>query len=126
MPFCKTRIGWHCCCRPCRRSDINKYGEGTSYYFKTLKFLNILFLIATIVNVPLFVMYSVGGGTNNQTGLKYYLSGLSLAYMGTNYLGCNFDQVTLPSDSEVSMYFSCEQGFLCDLKSFGLDNSPVN
>eukprot|EP00347_Sterkiella_histriomuscorum_P015813 403355588 len=126
LPYGKTRIGWHCCCRPCRQSDISKYGEGVTYYFKMLKFLIILFSIASVINIPLFVLYSVGGGTNNQTGLKYYLSGLSLAYMGENTMACNFDQVLLPNDTSLNIYMQCEQGRLCDLKAFGLDYATGN
>lgn len=63
-----------------------------------------MFLVATVINVPLFALYSVGGGTNDQSGLKYYLSGLSLAYMGENTMACNFDQVNYPTDTTLSIY----------------------
>jgi len=33
-----------------------------------LKFLIILFTMASIINIPMFVLYSAGGGTNSQTG----------------------------------------------------------
>ncbi|CDW82979.1 UNKNOWN [Stylonychia lemnae] len=114
-PFCKTKTGWHCCCRPCRQSDIHQYGIGITLYFKMLKFLVILFTMASIINIPMFVLYSAGGGTNDQT-----------AYMGENSMACNFDQVVKANDMAVDFYLSCEQGVLCDLKGFGQDYARDN
>ena len=72
---------------------MNDFGIGVTLYFKMLKFLIIMFIVAIIFNIPLFVLYNAGGTSNSNTGLKYYLTSLSLAYMGESSISCNYESI---------------------------------
>ena len=63
-----------------------------------------MFLLATIINIPMFVLYNAGGGVNNQTGLKHYLTALSLAYMGESSTICNFNKLAQPTSNKTVIF----------------------
>lgn len=46
--------------------------------------------------------------------------------MGENTMACNFNQVVEPNATSINLFLQCEQGLLCDLKSFGLDYAKSN
>jgi len=82
---------------------MTKFGIGTLLYFKMLKFMIVMFLLAIVINIPIFVLYAGTGGIQGQSGnsyflnifkgLKYNLAGISLAYTGENTRACNLEEV---------------------------------
>lgn len=59
-PICRTKTGGHLCCKMFRKSDLDEIGIGISLYFKMLKSLMVLFVIATILSIPAYVYFSAG------------------------------------------------------------------
>ena len=61
-PICKTSTGWNFPISKLRQTDMKDFGVGIWIYFKWLKYLICIFLIATIISVPLFVFF-IGAST---------------------------------------------------------------
>ena len=58
LPFCGTHTGWFgFCCRNSQKSDLSIYGMAVNAYFKIVKSLILVFLIISILNIPLYAMY---------------------------------------------------------------------
>ena len=92
IPICKSRTGWHCCCRGCRKSDLSDLGVGVTVYFKMLKYLMLLFLWFTILSIPAMIFYESGDQVKTEKlSLKNILSSFSLGNIGQASSSCDYD-----------------------------------
>lgn len=57
-PVCETHTGQYTCTKSNNNSELEDFGIGVITYFKTLKSYCIIFFILTIINIPLYVIYT--------------------------------------------------------------------
>jgi hypothetical protein len=60
---CHTDTGSHIINK--KPSEIGYLGLGISLYFKMLKFLIVLFLLLTFINIPMYYFYCSANSSNN-------------------------------------------------------------
>lgn len=83
-PCCATRMGWHCCLKKWRKSDVRDLGVGVSVYFKMLKFFMALFLFFSVLAIPECILYFFANeqGIESYRTLNDFLSAFTLGNIG--------------------------------------------
>lgn len=95
--FCATDLGCHTCIKSQRKSDFSDFGIGITLYFKMIKYLIYLFLILSMLSVPVFIIYWSGNETEIQFTSKQALSSFTLGNIGESEQICNSYFYTKPN-----------------------------
>ena len=99
-------------------------GEGATLYLQMMKTIAIMFLILTILNLPLFFFYELNT-TGNQLGnfqkvFKYY----TLGNLGQMDKKCSYSSFEYNFNSSIEekappVHVDCGDGYIGELQSFG-------
>lgn len=107
-------------------SDVQmEIGLGPCLMLNTSKALTILFLILTIVNLPMFIFFNSGrspsnGLTQSTATLPNIFYKLSIGNLGEDEISCSSTEMKAGSFDQVQI--SCEFGQLVSLLSLGILN----
>lgn len=103
---------------------LKDIGLGASMYLLQLKTFAYLFLILSIINIPILIIFSSGNGIkeSNLSGINYILNSLSLGNIGESGPECKLvDLATNPSDIELN----CRSGIMTRFESIGMSKNQV-
>ena len=98
---------------------LNDIGLGASLYLLTLKAYTILFLILTIINIPIFLLYVNGAqGTGKNFEFRIFIAQLSLGNIGSSGPTCS--EVNLARNTG-SIIMGCPSGKFTHIISVGMN-----
>ena len=66
--------------------DVLDIGIGCSMYLMFLKSLRNMFVILTLINLPIMIIYSSGEGTRGYSGFDKFYGAMNLGNLGENNL----------------------------------------
>lgn len=119
-PVCGTSTGWHHPNKKYRESGFKELGVGVSLYFKFLKYLVCIFLVAGIFSLPaiiLFINASTGNFSTNPS-LETALTTTTIGNMGTVTTSC-YKMTNLVSTAT----FFCSYGRLTEVDEVGTEDT---
>jgi hypothetical protein len=67
-------------------SDIKDIGIGPTMYLMFLKSLRNMFLILSLINLPIILIYCSGEGTRSYSGIDKFFGQMTIGNIGENYL----------------------------------------
>lgn len=85
LSILSTDTGWHVCLKKYRTTGLAELGLGVANYFKMLKYLMFLFILAVLISIPTYVLFRAGSYNSHEASpnsINYVLSYLSLGNLG--------------------------------------------
>ena len=99
---------------------VRDVGIGSTMYLMFLKSLRNMFVILTIINLPIILIYSSGEGTLGYTGFDRFYGAMNLGNLGENNLkGFRF-HIENSKNHKGDLQIKCQSGKLTSLSSIGL------
>lgn len=118
FPFFTSKFGCHCPCKSWRHSDlVDNIGINNNLYFKLLKQLSLIFLVMSLIAMPITFIYSIGGRIVQPSSFADYMMTTSIVNIGENQLFCSHT----PFSDTSSISLTCNGNRLIStLEDFGL------
>ena len=100
--------------------DVRDIGIGPTMYLMFLKSLRNMFVILTIINLPIILIHSSGEGTLGYTGFDKFFGAMNFGNLGENNLqGFRF-HIKNSETHKGDLQMKCQSGKLTSLSSIGL------
>ena len=110
-------------------SATQQLGNGAALYLQTMKALAIMFVLLTVINIPVLIIYADNTSNNNYAHLSEAFKYLTLGNLGQTDDACGHSSINIPdlngnfypdSASKGLINLTCSDNFYIDgVKNFG-------
>lgn len=124
---CNTRTGCYSCLRRLEESDLKAFGSGIISYFKMLKAYCIVFLIISIIHIPVYIMYTESNQSKPITSYQDLFFKTTIGNVASSLMNC--DQTKLaPGKILINPVISmdCKSYTVYSIKAFGVSPDDIS
>lgn len=79
-----SNFGWFCCGKDKSKSELSQFSLGFEVYFKILKALIVCFLLISLINIPIILIYSMNNSNITSNNYKDSLFKTTIGNLGTS------------------------------------------
>ena len=106
-------------------NDIKDIGIGPTMYLMFLKSLRNMFIVLSVINLPIILIYASGEGSKSYRGIDKFFGQMTLGNLGENQLaGFRFQIMNKNSIEKGTLELQCSSGELERLVSVGFLITP--
>jgi len=100
--------------------DVRDIGVGPTMYLMFLKSLRNMFIILTVINLPIILIYSCGEGSQGYSGFYKFYGAMNLGNIGENFItGFRF-HIGNSHIYKGDLKLKCQSGKMQSIVSIGL------